>query len=215
MALAHKARGLHFVFRIARHTSPGLDAFIASPDTDRTVTLEAPRCAPALRGRTCRLRLVQYTDAAYCLATSLVDRHRYPVHTLSDLDHGRWGVEEFYKTGEAVPEPFHARSERGVRQELYTAFILVTLARQFANRCDSDLNDDGGEPATRANFQHGLRLVGREIEAMFLRQSHMIAQSVRRIVTGLSRCIQRDRPGRSYPRSSRQPRSKWLRRAAA
>ena len=59
MALAHQARGLNFVFRIARHTSPGLDAFIASPDTDRTVTLEAPRCAPALRGRTCRLRLVQ------------------------------------------------------------------------------------------------------------------------------------------------------------
>ena len=91
MALAHQARGLNFVFRIARHTSPALDAFIASPDTDRNVTFEASRDAPARRGRTCRLRLVQYTaaDTAYCLATSLLDRHRYPVHTLSDLDHGR------------------------------------------------------------------------------------------------------------------------------
>ena len=91
MALAHQARGLNFVFRIARHTSPALDAFIASPDTDRNVTFEASRDAPARRGRTCRLCLVQYTaaDTAYCLATSLLDRHRYPVHTLSDLDHGR------------------------------------------------------------------------------------------------------------------------------
>ncbi len=55
----------------------------------------------------------------------------------------------------------------------------------------------------------------REIEAMFLRQSQMVAQSVRRIMTGLSRCIQRERPGRSYKRESRQPRSKWQKRTAA
>lgn len=76
---------------------------------------------------------------------------------------------------------------------------LVAIARQFANRCDSGLNSVGGEedlPDMRANFKNGLRLVGREIEAMFLKQSQM----VRRIMAGLSRCIQRDRPGRNYRR---------------
>ena len=112
---------------------------------------------------------------------------------------------------------FHAKSERGVRQELYAAFTLVNLARQFVNRCDSDLNSGDGEdlPAMRANFRNGLRLVGREVEAIFLRQSEMVSQSVRRIMTGLSRCIQRERPGRSYRRESTQPRSKWLRRSIA
>ena len=114
-------------------------------------------------------------------------------------------------------EHFHAKSERGVRQELYAALTLVTLARQFVNRCDSDLNRGDREdlPAMRTNFKNGLRLVGREIEAIFLRQSEMVNQSVRRIRAGLSRCIQRQRPGRSYRRESKQPRSKWLRRSTA
>ena len=109
-----------------------------------------------------------------------------------------------------------AKSERGVRQELYAAFILITLARQFSNRCDDDINGgDEDQPAMRANFRNGLRLVGKEIEAMFLAQSAMVAKSVRRIMSGLSRCIQRERPGRSYERQSKQPRSKWQNRAPA
>ena len=114
-------------------------------------------------------------------------------------------------------ESFHAKSERGVRQELYAAFTLITLARLFANRCDDDINrsDSDDQPAMRTNFKNGMHLVGREIEAMFLRQSEMVAQSVKRIMTGLSQCIQRERPGRCYNRQSRKPRSKWLKGSTA
>ena len=217
MALAHWQRGLHFVFRIARNTSPAFDTFIASRETDLTATLEPPRDGPP--GPSHRIRLAKYAigDTEYYLATSLLDSGRYPIPALSDLYHGRWGIEELYKTSKAVIEHFHAKSERGVRQELYAVFALVTLARQFVNRCDSDLNRGDSEdlPAMRTNFKNGLRLVGREIEAIFLRQSEMVNQSVRRIMAGLSRCIQRQRPGRSYRRESKQPRSKWLRRSTA
>ena len=172
-----------------------------------------------MKGPRLPIRLAKYAvaDTEYCLATSLLDSRRYPIPALSDLYHGRWGIEELYKTSKAVIEHFHAKSERGVRQELYAAFTLVTLTRQFVNRCDSDLNSADSEdlPAMRANFKNGLRLVGREIEAIFLRQSEMVNQSVRRIMAGLSQCIQRERPGRSYKRESRQPRSKWLRRSTA
>ena len=217
MALAHWKRGLHFVFRIARNTSPAFDTFIASRETDLTATLEPPRDGPP--GPSHRIRLAKYAigDTEYCLATSLLDSGRYPIPALSDLYHGRWGIEELYKTSKAVIEHFHAKSERGVRQELYAALTLVTLARQFVNRCDSDLNRGDREdlPAMRTNFKNGLRLVGREIEAIFPRQSEMVNQSVRRIMAGLSRSIQRQRPGRSYRRESKQPRSKWLRRSTA
>ena len=165
-----------------------------------------------------RIRLVKYAvgGTEYYLATSLLDSHRYPVPALSNLYHGRWGIEELYKTSKNMIEHFRAKSKRGVRQELYAAFTLVTLARQFVKRCDSDLNGGGEDlPAMRANFRNGLRLVGRETEAIFLKQSEMVSQSVRRIMTGLSRYIQRERPGRSYPRESKQPRSKWLRRSIA
>ena len=170
-----------------------------------------------MRGRSLPIRLVSYTagDTDFCLATSLLDGDRYGVQALSDIYHARWGVEEMYKTGKAVIERFHAKSERGVRQELYAAFVLIALARQFSNRCDDDISDGDDRPAMRANFKNGLRLVGKEIEALFLKQAETIRQSVARIMTGLSRCIQRERPGRSYQRTSRQSRSKWLKRAAA
>ncbi len=213
MALAHQERGLDFVFRIKKTANPAFDAFIASGEKERTITLDAPRDETALQSRTLRVRLVAYGagDTHSCLATSLHDSTPFNVRVLSDIDHGRWGVEEMDKTGKAVTESFHARSVRGVRQELDAAFTLVTLARQFSNRCDDDINGGDREedlPAMRSNVRNGLRLVGREIEALFL------AQTVARIMTGLSRCLQRDRPGRSDPRQSMQPRSTWQTRHA-
>lgn len=219
MALAHQERGLDFVFRLKKAANPVFDAFIASDETERTVTLDAPRDETALRGRSLRVRLVKYVagDTEYRLATSLHDGTRFGIQTLSDMYHGRWGVEEMYKSGKSVIEWFHAKSARGVRQELYAAFTLVALARQFSNRCDGDINGGDGDdqPAMRANFRNGMRLVGKEIEALFMRQSDAVRQSVTRIMTGLSRCIQRERPGRSYERQSKQPRSKWQTRHAA
>ncbi len=217
MALAHQERKLNFVFRIQKGANPVFDAFIASGEDDRTITLDAPRDETALRSKTLRVRLVRYryADTEYYIATSLLDGSRYPVPALSDLYHARWGVEEMYKTGKFLIEAFHAKSRRGVRQELYAAFVLITLARQFANRCDNDIDDGDDLPAMRTNFRNSLRLVGKEIEAMFLAQSAMVVQSVRRIMSGLSRCIQRERPGRSYVRQSKQPRSKWQKRVPA
>ncbi len=215
MALAHRERGLDFVFRFNKGAN---STFGVSGETERTVILDAPRDETTLRGRTLRVRLVTYVagDTRYCLVTSLTDGGRFDVQALSDIYHGRWGVEEMYRTGKAVIEWFHAKSVRGVRQELYAAFTLVTLARRFSNRCDGDLNAGGGEeglPAMRANFRNGLRLVG-EIEALFLRQADAVRQSIARIMAGLSWCIQRERPGRSYPHRSMRPRSRWQTRHA-
>ncbi len=155
MAIAHHERGLDFVFRIQGNANPVFDAFIASGGTELTVILDAPRDGTAPRGRNLRLRLVKYVagDTEYCLATSLTDGGRFGVRALSDPCHGRWGIAETSGSGKAVIERFHAKSVRGVRQELYAAFTLVTLARRFSSRRDGDLNAGGGEdlPEMRAN----------------------------------------------------------------
>ncbi len=220
MALAHLERGLDFVFRVKKAANPEFDAFIASGKTELTVTLNAPRDEPSLRGRTLRVRLVRYTagDTEYRLVTSLLDSRRYGLQPLSDPCHGRWGIEETSRSGKAVIGDLHARSERGVRQEIYAAFVPLTLTRRFSNRRDADLNAGGGEgdlPAMRGNFRNGPRLVGREIEALFPRQADAVRDSVARIMAGLSRRLQRERPGRGYPRESKRPGSRWIRRAAA
>ena len=159
VALAHLERGTDFVFRVKEGANPTFDAFGASGETERTVTLDAPRDGTAPRGRTLRVRLVRYTagDTEFRLATSLLDSRRYGIEPLSDLYHGRWGIEEMYKSGKSVIGELHARSERGVRQEPCAAFVPLTLTRRFSNRCDGDLNAGGGEdlPEMRANSGTG------------------------------------------------------------
>ncbi len=124
-------------------------------------------------------------------------------------------MEERYPTGTFRIEAFHAPSERGVRPELYAAFVRITLARPCANRCDHDLDDSDDRPALRTHVRNGLRLVGQAIEARFLAQSARVARSVQRIRSGLSRCIPRERPGRSSVRQSKPPRSKGQHRVPA
>ena len=84
--------------------------------------------------RLCRARLAPGNGAGgneYCLATTLLDQNQFPVAALSDAYHGRWGIEELYKVSKRLMEieQFHAKSERGVKQELYAHFVLVTVAR--------------------------------------------------------------------------------------
>jgi hypothetical protein len=91
------------------------------------------------------MRLLKYEIAGstFCLGTTLVAAHqRYPLQELMDVYHGRWGIEELYKVSKRVfvVEDFHARTERGVKQEIFAHFVLVTMNRLFANRADTELN---------------------------------------------------------------------------
>ena len=166
MLTAHRERGLHAVFRIPGNANPTFDAFIASEETDRVFDLAPPRKAAHLPA--CPVRLVKYSVAEtdYCLATSLHDSQRYSIRMLADLYHGRWSIEELYKTSKTLITEFHAKSEHGIRQELYAMFTLVALTRIFTNRCDSDIKGDtiDDQPDMRTNLINGARLIGREVE---------------------------------------------------
>jgi len=221
LAKAHLDRKVHCVFRLKRNASADVDAFLAGSQTDARVTLRPPKAFPG-DSPPLPLRLVKYTEGgtAYCLVTSLTDP-RYRIAALSNLYRERWAVEEFYKTSKSLLQTLHSQSERGVRQELYANFVLITLTRIFTNRCDQDINaikteatedDPSLRPPMRSNFPNALRLVGQEIEVLLLQHAHNVAAAIARIMTGVSRCLQRERPNRSYRRESRQPLSKWARK---
>ena len=168
-----------------------------------------------------RVRLVKYSVAAttYTLATTLLDVRQYPIEELSNLYHARWGIEELYKISKQLMavEQFHGQTERGVKQELFAHFVLVTLTRLFANRSEDGFNrlDDAEEkPEMQANFKNSLLVVGRNIEALMLRQVEFLTATVNQILEGIGSCRQRKRTGRSYERRSRKPESTWRRRKA-
>jgi IS4 transposase len=117
--------------------------FCLSDETDAIVTIDAPRGKyssmrkddPDITFIPIKLRLVKYTfdGTTYVLGTTLLDSEAYSIGDLSDLYHARSGVEERYKILKELidVEDFHGQSERGIKQEPYAYFVLITLSRNF------------------------------------------------------------------------------------
>ena len=213
----HVERGLHPVFRIKNKANKWFDAFIGSDQTEAVVEISPSREHRKKLGAciSYRVRLIKYTFAKtnYVLATTLLDSEKYPIAHLSDLYHGRWSIEELYKISKQLMtvEQFHSKSERGVKQEIFAHFILITLTRVFTNHAEDEINLDANtdKPKMQANFKNSLATVARNIERLLLQNAEAFCQTVTRIVSSVAACRQRRRPNRSYERRSRKPIGKW------
>ncbi len=199
MLHAMTTRGLHPVFRIQRNAVPAFDRF---RDGDARVGF-----APGH----------DVAGSRYVLATTLADPERYSVGDLSDLCHGRWGIEELYKVSRhlVTVDRFHGHSKRGVRHELYVHFNLIAMARLFTNHGDGLLDDahEGDRPKMRTNFANALAMRAGSLKEMVLAQAAALADTVGRVAESILKVRSRVRPGRSYPRKSMKPVSKWHRRS--
>ena len=217
-------RGIHPVFRLKTKASRVVDTFIASSETDKIVEIIPNKANQiALREKypesNCQpipLRLVKYTIAGttYILGTTLLDQQTYSIEDLSDVYHSRWGIEELYKISKQLMsiEDFHGQSERGVKQELFAHFTLITLTRIFSNHSEDGFNSQRNTEdklEIRANFKNSLMTVARNIEGLLLQQARLLCNTINHIVASISSCRQRLRPNRSYDRTSRKPIGKW------
>ncbi len=211
----HLARGMHAVFRLQANANAAVCAFVRSTDTDRVVDI-APGQAPPGGRVALRWRLVKYEVAGspYVLGTTLLDRERYPIAELSDLYHERWGIEELYKVSKHTLgiEDFHGQSERGVKQELFAHFVLITLTRLLSNHGEDRLGADRAardKTQVRVNFKNSLLTVARHLEGLFLQHAAGLGKTLSLIMDAMVACRHKLRPNRSYPRRSRKPIGKW------
>ena len=225
--LLHAVRraGAHPVFRLPRRGADDFQAFIdgaereallaVSPEADARRKLE--RRWPGERFEPVPMRLVRHGtgDGGWHLATTLTDPD-VSADDLAELYHGRWSIEELYKVSKRVfaVDRFHAQTERGVRQEPCAHFNLIAMTRILSGPDDALLaRMRGAASGHRAvNFKHAVALVAAGLEELVLAQSEVVAAAVSRMTEGILRIRARLRPGRSYPRMSMQPDSKWSRR---
>lgn len=215
----HRLRGIDCIFRLAGNSAADFREFIDSGEQERLIDLRPGRDTlrrirnkrPGFEWQPVRVRCVSYRvgGSDYHLATTLTDSRQFSTAALSDAYHGRWGIEELYKISKRVMEvgPFHARSERGVKQELYAHFVLVVLARSFGNGFEDAVNASTAaeQPSVRANFKNVLTTLARNFEALMLGQWQLTCDAVANIFTSIGNCVQKERPGRTYPRHSRRP----------
>ena len=220
MLLAYAQRGVHPLFRLQRNAGTAFDDFIAGSEQDELTTItpgpdtlrRLGRKDPEAEPRPIPLRLVKYVHGGteFHLATTLLDRSRYPVQNLADLYHDRWGIEELYKTSKLgfELENFHSRSERGVKQEIFAHFNLIAMTRLFTNFGDAMHNSQSPPdplPESQANFKAALFAVARNLEGLILRHAAMMHNAVRQVLACVETARQRLRPNRTYPRRSRKP----------
>ena len=235
----HCTTGIHAIFRLQECSATVIQEFFSSPQPDTEVIIDpSPRARadihkqyPDLDIVPLTMRLLKYDIAGrtFCLGTTLVAaQHRYPLQEFMEVYHGRWGIEELYKISKHifVVEDFHAKTERGVKQEIFAHFVLVTMNRLFANRADTELNpgqtatafdpdaSSSRDPSTAAmpgrktNFKNCAHVLERCLEELLLlhQRMHGVVQRVFRAIVARH---QRIRPNRSYPRRSMRPETKW------
>lgn len=225
MLYAHQCQGVDVIFRLARRAGKPIDAFMDGDESDAMVTLEvAPTRQPAILEqhptiafKPLSLRLIKYTvdGTTYTLGTTLLNGDDYPQAAFPDLYHARWGIEELYKVSKKLinVDDFHAQTERGVKQELFAHFVLLTLNRILANHAEAGLNDNRGTksdaPHFRVNIKNALVTMARHLEELFLRQARLTCETLNTVIDALGFCRQKTRPGRKYPRVSMKPVGKW------
>ena len=233
----HSHTGIHAIFRLQDTSNAVIQEFSASKATDKVVTLSPSEGSktnirkkhPDLNMVPLNMRLLKYevSGSTFCLGTTLLDLHqRYPIQDFMEVYHSRWGVEELYTVSKRVfvIEDFHAKTERGVKQELFAHFVLITMNRLFANRADLDLNGEdphapprestepdpstGGTPKIQTNCKNCIHVLQRSLEALLLLE-HTMKTAVQRACDTIVRQYQTVRPGRSYPRKSLKPECRW------
>ena len=239
MLYEHIELGIHAIFRLPKNSYSEIDDFIAQPDlTDIVVTIdpsdttrwEIMRKHPELKIKPLKMRLIKYTydGTEYYLGTTIFSAD-YSGTDFSDVYHARWGIEELYKISKKLieVEDFHGRSERGIRQELYGHFVLITLTRVFANHGELEINHESNSPLGekqvpktikpsrplrsffKVNFKNGLSAMGSGLESLILHRGENLTAQVIKIADRTMAATQKVRPNRSYTRLSMKPDTRW------
>ena len=237
----HIKSEIHAIFRLQENSFTVINQFFLSQDKDILTTIypssttkrDILKAYPKLDLIPIKFRLIKYeiNENIYCLGTTLVDQDKYNnIQDFMDIYHDRWGIEELYKISKRlfIFEDFHSKSDRGVKQEIYAHFNLITMNRIFSNQTDRHLNqmdnllftnntnpDSAKHAATittikriKTNFKNCLHVFARSLEGLILLQEK-IKTTVEQALHFIVGQYQKVRPNRSYIRKSMKPDSRW------
>jgi len=204
-----------FVVRVpAKSTFRALVDFLADGRREGWITLHMPRRERTASCPTIRVRAVRIERDAgepLVLLTSL-DAGVAGVQELDELYHLRWNIEEYYKLvkGDYLGQgQLRARTPAGVIQEIMATALLVSLTRHLM--ASAAAHHD--VPYDRLSQKRCMLLVAEHLPRVL--GAHTVAQALEiidQVTQWMVVRLEDPRPGRSYPRQSFKPRSKWASR---
>lgn len=229
MLYYHIKAGVHPVFRLQKNSYKEIEEFRNSDRIDEIITInpsedtrrEIKKKYPDIIVVPLKIRLIKYSigETLYCIGTTLMDK-RYDINLFKEIYHSRWGIEELYKVSKEfiVVDDFHGKTERGVKQELFAHFALITINRLCSNKAEDQLSKilsplskkNVSKAESKVNFKNCLATVSRHLEEIMFVPVNCVKAVIQQIVNSISRYHQKVRPNRSYLRKSMKPIKKWI-----
>ena len=142
------------------------------------------------------------------LATDLPPE-KFTAEELDDVYHLRWAVEELYKleSGSYLGQgQFHAKTLDGVKQEIGALGLFINMTRIFMAAAAEVVE----EPYRHISQKTAVLAVAAYVTRLLLEErDDEVRRLVARLLRRIGRNIVKPRPGRSYPRVSYKPQSRW------
>ncbi len=168
-----------------------------------------------------RIRFVRYKvkGQIYYLATTLIDKEKYPISSLKNLYYSRWGIEEFFKflKQNLNFETFHSNKSCGVRQEIGIAHLLLLLSRlMIISLPRKKRKKKKSNEASRTKYNQGvaLRLIASNFHLLWTKLGFVQKDLTEKIVVSLQKQTYEQLSGRSFQRKSHKVINRWQRNIA-
>ena len=201
------SEGFDFVVRVKLSLAKPIRAFAESGAAEGVVVLR-PTQTSELQVGEIALRIVRAGapdgEPVYLLTSlkeDVADRH-----VVAALYRKRWSIEEHYKLTQSphFGQGFlHAKSVRGVRQEIYAQALLLAVTRHLAASSAATSGATYGEISTKG----ALAAVSSRVTVLAL--GTMTPHEVALLLERIASSVEPKRPDRSFPRRSFTPQRKW------
>jgi hypothetical protein len=135
------------------------------------------------------------------LATSLIDKQRYPAADFGELYHSRWGIEEGFKLVKQRQhlEGFSGELPESIEQEIQAKIMMHNIVQAVCHKAQQNLSADK-QASWKVNRAYAIKQMGRVIVACVKGSQQRLQQCVAALIQVLSQTLERIRPNRSFPR---------------
>jgi hypothetical protein len=204
--------GIDFVIRVPKSKGFGaIDDFVASGVKDDQVTITAPHGHVMKDHKSIDLRALLVptpSDDKTILITSLPQAD-FDSNEIAELYRMRWEIELFYKQAKSDylgQGQFHAKSARGVEQETHALALFISISRYLM----AAAAEEKGVALKELSPKAGALGLGAYVLRLLLScEPDEAASWLSALLHRIVRTMDPARPGRSCPRRSFRPTSKW------
>ena len=155
----HNESKVNAVFRLKSEGNfKKIQQFIESGKAEEIITFEPDgigmrnhikKMNPEVEICPVRLRLIKgmVSGNPYYFATTIFDPS-IDAKQIVESYKARWAIEELYKISKCLigVEDFHSKTDRGVKQELYAAMLMITISRIAANETEQRIQKADPSP---------------------------------------------------------------------